>query len=131
MVSGDESTSVAGLRWLRRFWDGVIERGQVRRLCHELVAMHRAVAEHNPELSGERLYELIIMRLTNSDHAQARAYLNHVEESFAQWPVVREVVFRDVALYFVLHKSLKAHEQPARSQSDFSTIVYSIVPADL
>jgi hypothetical protein len=131
MGCSDESNSGAGVGWLRRAWDGVIERGQVQSVCRELVELHRATSAQYPELRGERLYAQIIARFTRCDLAQAQAVLNHVEESFAQWPVVREVLFRDVVLYLVLSRSLTPAAGPSDSKTDFTNLVNAAVPADL
>ena len=131
MGTEDDQNSRTGLRWLRRAWSGVVERSQVHRVCRELLELHAEVAREHPELSGEPLYERIITRFTNGDAQQAKSVLNHAEESFAQWPVVRDVNFRDVVLYFVVSKSLVPIEQAAESRLDLTELVHSIVPADL
>ena len=131
MSCGEEQNPESGLSWLRRAWDGVIERSQIQRLCQELITLRAAVAAEHPGLSGEQLYELVVMRLTHCNGAQAKECLNHVEESFAQWPVVREVTFRDVVLYFVLRKSLTFREPQSDTKPDFNTLVYTLVPGDL
>jgi hypothetical protein len=127
----EDQNSATGLRWLRRAWSGVVERGEVQRVCRELLALHAEVAREHPELAGEPLYERIIARFTNSDPQQAKTVLNRAEESFAQWPVVRDVIFRDVVLYFVVSRSLDSSSQAAESRVDLTNVVHAIVPAEL
>ena len=123
--------TITGARWLPGAWIGILERRLARQVCRDLLGVYEKVRAANANLAGEPLYEQVIARYNNSDAQQAKQLLNHAEESFARWPTVRNLSFRDVALYLILSETLTANRSVEESRTDVTDIVYSVIPAGL
>ncbi len=61
----------------------------------------------------------------------ADAVLDRAEESFAIWPVRRELTLCDVVHYLAVAEFLEAHEDERWMHSNIKLVVASSVPSDL
>lgn len=95
----------ASLRSLRIF-SAYAERRYARQASGELLDLFRSVLREFPELSGRKLYRVVIARRLGSDDGKAAEIVLRAEESFTDWPVERELRFRHVVHYQVALVSL-------------------------
>lgn len=93
--------------------------------------MYAEVKAVHSDLAGEPLYEQIVIRYMSANAQLAKEVLNHAEESFARWPNVRDLEFRDVVLYLIVTESLRFNAEGIGSRLDLQEIVYSVIPATL
>ena len=105
LVAGDSVTSSAelahrpcgGLRTLIAtgflVWS---ERRHAARASGELLALYRAASAIHPEFANRELYKLVVMTRTGCDATAASVILNCAQDSFAEWPVRRDLTLCDV-----------------------------------
>lgn len=107
------------------------ERRFTVRRCRELLHLLHQVAEQHPGLSGLPLYRQLLAAHLAGDAASVEAALARAEESFARWPVSRELQFRDVAHYLSVAEYLALHTGRPHLQSDIRRVVDETIPGDL
>ena len=121
-----------GLRgWIASRLHAWRERLHATRTSRELLALYRAISADHPDLSGRELYKLVVMARTRCDLIAANAVLECAEESFAVWPVRRELTLCDVVHYLAVAEFLAAHEDERWMHSNIKLVVASSVPSDL
>lgn len=101
------------------------------RTSRELLAVYRRIAAAHPDLGGRALYRRVVMERTGCDTAAADAVLENAEESFAAWPVRRELTLCDVVHYLTVAGFLAAHDGEHWMHADVAHVVASRIPRDL
>ena len=71
------------------------------------------------------------MARTGNDTVTADAILRIAEESFATWPVSRDLNFRDVVHYLAVSEFLASHPDSRWVHTDMRRIVQSSIPHEL
>jgi YHS domain-containing protein len=99
--------------------------------CRELLKLYHTVAAQRPDLARADLYRQIVVERTDSDNTAADTILRLAEESFASWPVSRELNFRDVVHYLAVSEFLDSHKGSRWVHADMRRIVHSVIPHDL
>jgi hypothetical protein len=100
-------------------------------VSHELLKLHRSVAERHPNLRGPTLYRQIVMVRSRADMATADRLLKRAEESFAAWPTQRDLRFADVVHYLAIEEFLAAHPETNWTQTHMGRIVTTRIPRRL
>lgn len=130
----DEPAQVGWFRGLINSWTRTKhERRHAKRTSRELLALYRNVAADHPELSDREHYKLVVMARNGCDSTAAKLVLDCAEESFAQWPVMRELTLCDVVRYLSVSEFFAAYgcEHWMRSNTNINLIVKSSIPHDL
>src|SRR5690242_4165739 len=89
-------------RWMRRVMELATfllpwcERRYADRISKEMLRLHRCVASDCSAKARREIYRRVVMIRTGADADEARAILVRAEQSFATWPVDRELRFGDV-----------------------------------
>jgi len=99
--------------------------------CRDLLKLYHTVAAQRPNLARTDLYRQIVVERTDSDNTAADTILRLAEESFASWPVSRELNFRDVVHYLAVSEFLDTHKGSRWVHADMRRIVNSAIPHDL
>lgn len=107
------------------------ERRHAERVSDELLALYRAVSADHPELSGRELYKRLVMARTGSDATEANRMLDCAEESFAAWPVSRELTLCDVVHYLSVAEFIQIHGGERWMHTDINLVVKSNIPHQL
>jgi hypothetical protein len=107
------------------------ERRQARRASLALLELYHRIAAESPELTGVDRYERIVVERTGLDVNAARVLVQRAEESFAEWPVDRPLIFRDVVQYLVIQEHLASAPGVEGARSALGDVVAEVVPADL
>ena len=107
------------------------ERHHAVRTSRELLALYRAVCAEHPDLTGRDLYKMVVMARNGCDSAAANEVLDCAEESFATWPVSRDLTFCDVVHYLSVSEFVATHEGDRWIHSDIEFVVASQIPHDL
>jgi hypothetical protein len=68
---------------------------------------HRLRAKE-PALVGKDLYQVVVCLRNGIVAPDAQAILHRARESFAAWPIDRDLIFRDVVQYLVISEYLMA-----------------------
>ena len=106
------------------------ERRHAVRASRELLATYRTVCAQYPGLGDREHYRLVIMSRTGCASLAADLVLESASESFAEWPVRRELTLCDVVHYLSISEFLAAHRGEHWMHSDIKNIVASCIPGD-
>lgn len=107
------------------------ERRYAVRISRELLALYRSVSVAHPELSDRERYGLAVMARDKCDATTANTILECAEESFASWPVSRELTLCDVAHYLAVKEFIANHDGTSGTHSDIRHVVIARIPHDL
>ena len=107
------------------------ERRFARRVSRELLKLYRIVSAAQPDLRGRDLYRRIIIARSQADPAAADTLIDQAEESFASWPVPREVKFCDVVHFVVVSEFLASHGNSRWIHANVGREVASEIPDNL
>ncbi|OIQ94133.1 YHS domain protein [mine drainage metagenome] len=107
------------------------ERRHAERAGDELLALYRTVSANHPELSGRELYRSMVMARTGCDATDANRVLDCAEESFAAWPVSRELTLCDVVHYLSVAEFIETHGGAPWMHSNIKFVVTSRIPHNL
>jgi len=101
------------------------------RCCRELLGLYETVAADNPQLHGTRLYQEVVAMHTRCDAGAAQVVLKKAEESYAIWPVDRDLSFRDVVHYLAVSEILVADSASPWAEADIKRIIDAAIPKSL
>lgn len=107
------------------------ERVQIRRACSHSLKLYRQIAAEMPQASKMELYAQVVKRRGEHDDAAVREILRHAEESFAQWPVDRDLTFRDLVAYLAVTDCMRANPGSKGVRSEVIGVVADAIPAEL
>ena len=93
--------------------------------------MYHTVRAQNPQLTGTKLYEKVVVSLTGMDAEAAQALVRAAEQSFAEWPLVRELTFRDVVHYLCFEGFIRSHNGRRWTRSSMREVAEAVIPNDL
>ena len=127
-----EHRPLGRLRGLIAVW--LLTRSERRHAEHasdELLALYRTVSADHPELSGRELYKRMVMARNGCDATAANNVLDCAEESFAAWPVSRELTLCDVVHYLSVAEFIETHGGEPWMHSNIKFVVTSRIPHNL
>jgi|GEM_PF-1543056 len=123
------SPSARGRPPLLAFWVRWRERRFAVRCCDELLRLYETAAASHPGLSGRELYRLVVTTHCGGDIATVQSVLQRAEESYALWPVSRELTFRDVVHYLAVSGYWDEHEGERWILSDLKPVIDAAIPS--
>jgi hypothetical protein len=107
------------------------ERRFARRVSRDLLKLYRIISASQPGLRGPDLYRKVVMAYTRADAASADTVINQAEESFAAWPVQRELKFCDVVHFIAVSEFLASHGNSPWIHANVGREVASQIPHNL
>lgn len=107
------------------------EGRRATRICQELLMQYREVLADHPELHGRDHYMQLIMIRMKCNPSMANEMLNNVAESFASWPVPRELTLCDVVHYLTVCELVGSSEGDHRVHSSIHHLVESGISKSL
>jgi|HubBroStandDraft_6_1064221.scaffolds.fasta_scaffold1579480_1 hypothetical protein len=107
------------------------ERRYARKASTQLLELYWREHREHPDLSGRALYEAVIARRLGPDAAGAADIVRRAEESFTDWPVERELIFRHVVHYQIFDEYQR--QGPARhgTRTNIGDVVARIIPEEI
>lgn len=107
------------------------ERRHAELASREMLILYRGIIAEHPDQDDLQSYRSVIMSRTGCDPQAAQLILESASESFAQWPVRRELTFCDVVHYLTISEFLAGHMGKHWMHSDIKHIVESCIPGEL
>jgi len=108
------------------------EKSSAAKTSRELLKIYNSVRAARPELRKRELYRLVVVERLGGTLAAADAVLARAAESFATWPVEREVNFRDVVHYLAVSDYLASNSVAAGwTRENLGSVVASLIPENL
>jgi hypothetical protein len=114
------------------FMTAIRERQSVRRTSRRCLELYRQFEVEKPASSPRERYEQVVARyLGASDAKTVRVTLRRAEESFASWPVERDLNFRDVVQYLAATEYYRDNPTESGIRARVSSVVAEAVPEGL
>jgi hypothetical protein len=111
---------------------GPAERRYAKEASEQLLDLVRREQREHPELKGRALYEAVTARrLGLNPPVSATEIVRRAEESFADWPVERELRFRDVVHYLIFDEYMHAGKARAGTKTNMGAVVARIIPEEI
>jgi hypothetical protein len=111
---------------------GPAERRYAKETSEQLLDLFRREQREHPELKGRALYEAVTARrLGLNPPVSATEIVRRAEESFADWPVERELRFRDVVHYLIFDEYMHAGKARAGTKTNMGAVVARIIPEEI
>jgi hypothetical protein len=111
---------------------GPAERRYAKEASEQLLDLFRREQREHPELKGRALYEAVTARrLGLNPPVSATEIVRRAEESFADWPVERELRFRDVVHYLIFDEYMHAGKARAGTKTNMGAVVARIIPEEI
>src|ERR1700746_2068499 len=108
---------------------GPAERRYAKEASEQLLDLFRREQRDHPELKGRAPYEAVTARrLGLNPPISATEIVRRAEESFADWPVERELRFRDVVHYLIFDEYMRAGKARAGTKINMGAVVARIIP---
>ena len=108
------------------------ERRYAKKAAEELLELFRREQREHPELTGQALYEaMIARRLAPNPTISSVEIVKRAEESFADWPVQRDLTLRHVIHYQIFDEYMRQGEVHQGTRTNIGDTVARIVPEDL
>lgn len=104
------------------------ERRFAAKRCKELLALHAKVAAEHPLLTRETVYREVVMRRVRCSELQAEELIECARDSYAEWPVRRQLRLRDVAHYLVVCEYCANHTDSGWVLSTLGRVVDDCIP---
>jgi len=108
------------------------EKYSAAKTSRELLKVYNSVRAARPELRKRELYREVVMKHLSGTLAAADAVLARATESFASWPVERELTFRDVVHYLAVSDYLASNNVDAAwTRENLGRVVASLIEDSL
>lgn len=108
------------------------ERRYAKGASEELLKLFSREQSEHPALKGRALYEAVIARrLGPNPTVSASDIVRRAEESFADWPVERELRFRDVVHYQIFDEFMHQGEVRVGTRTNIGAAVARIIPEEI
>ena len=111
------------LAWRERSFASVRSR--------EMLKLYWTVTARHPGLTGLHLYRKIVAARSSGTAVDADAILDCAEQSFTDWPVSRELKFRDVVHCIAVLEFLDTHKDAHGIQANLRPVVNAVIPSQL
>lgn len=121
----------AGVSWPLSWLSAWREKRFTCECCHRLLKLHAEVLARHPALAGWPLYKQIVVQHVGGDLDGAEVLLQRAQESFASWPVSRDLIFRDVVHYLAVSELLARHSDTPWLQASVGRSVEAAIPRHL
>lgn len=99
--------------------------------CKELLTLYFKISAQHPTLDKRQLNKLFVMARNNCDENDAYELLNFAEESYASWPVERELTSYDVIHCLTMSELTSKYDVEHLSHNDLALEIRSLIPRDL
>ena len=107
------------------------ERRLAGRASLELLDLFWKVQRENPGMAGRPLYERIAARRLGSEVGVGTLAVNRADESFAQWPRERDLIFRHVVHYLVFEECIRIFDRREGTRALIGRVVARVIPLEL
>lgn len=106
------------------------ERRYARGAANSALLLYHRMRAKEPALARIDLYAAIVCIRSGVSTPEARAILHRARESFAAWPIDRDLIFRDIVQYLVISEYLKYQSTRASTTINMADVVAKIIPKE-
>jgi hypothetical protein len=121
----------AMLNECRRFLFGAhAERRYARDASAQLMELYRQQRQEHPLMSKRALYQEIVAQRLGPQAVRAEDLVRRAERSFTQWPVDRDLQFRDVVHYLIFYEYTLLDPARKSTMTNMGATVAQVIPED-
>ena len=108
------------------------ERRYAKQASAQLLDLFWSERRERPDLNDRALYEAVTARrLGENPPISAAEIVRRAEESFADWPVERDLRFRDVVHYLIFDEYMRAGKAREGTKTNMGVVVARIIPEEI
>jgi hypothetical protein len=107
------------------------ERHYARQASAQLLELYQRMTREHPELKGRSLYEAVVAHRLGPGDPTAADLVRRAEESFADWPVERELRFRHVVHYQIFHEYMRDRTERPGTRTNIGDVVARVIPEEI
>ena len=124
----------AGLRWYEMvagsFVRGRREKVTARETSRDVLRLYERIKVDQPGLSRLELYQLVVARHTGGTDHDARRTIDIAQDSFASWPVERDLTLRDVTQCLIVQHCREDAPHVVGIEASVRAIVAQEIPSE-
>ncbi len=110
---------------------GQRERRYAAQMSREMLALYHSLSADHPDAPEREILKLAVMAHAGCDSAEAEWILQAAEESFADWPVRRELTLCDVVHYLSATEFLDFNDSDHWLHTEVQEVIASRIPPEL
>ena len=107
------------------------ERKYATRASAELLDLYWQQRRSQPDLNGHALYEKVVAQRLGSESGRAGEIVKRAQESIADWPVERDLRFRDVVHYLIFDEYMRSGKAREGTKTNMGAAVAKIIPEEI
>ena len=107
------------------------EKRYARHASAQLLDLYWQRRRVQPDLEDRALYESVVAQRLGPQEARAAEIVRRAQESFADWPVERELKFRDVVHYLIFDEYMRTGKAREGTKTNMGVVVADIIPDEI
>ena len=107
------------------------ERRYARQASARLLELYKTQHREHRELNPRALYQSIVAQRLGPQASRAAEVIRRAEESFTDWPVDRELKFRDVVHYLIFDEYTRMGMAREGTKTNMGVVVARVNPDDI
>jgi len=107
------------------------ERRYAKQASEQLLELYWRERRAHPDLNKKALYESIVAKRLGVDTSRAAQMVLRAEESFTDWPVERELIFRHVVHYLIFDEYMRTGKAREGTKTNMGVMVARIIPENI
>jgi hypothetical protein len=123
------------LEVLNEYGQGLVlaraERRYAKQASTQLLTLYRRERRDHPEVSSRELYQSIVAQRLGPQAGRAAEIVRRAEESFTDWPVARELKFRDVVHYLIFEEYTRVGAVREGTKTNMGLVIARVIPGDI
>jgi len=131
LINGQDKQSMLRAIVARSQGSVLGELWHAMRTSRQMLAHSRRLREIRPDLSGRPLYEAVVARHCCLAPDLVAQIVTRAKQSFCEWPVERDLRFRDAVHYVVVVDYLRSHPYKVGMRANVETLIARIIPDEL
>jgi len=123
------------MRVLRKWLDAGLfgahsERSYAKHASSQMLKLYERARREHPDLAARSLYQSVVAQRLGKEGHRAAEIIRRAEESFADWPVERELKFRDVVHYMIFDEYMRLGKAREGTKINMGGVVARIIPEE-
>ena len=108
------------------------ERRYAKEASQQLLELYWRERRAHPELKKKELYQRIVAQRLGGDASRAAQIVLRAEESFTDWPVERELIFRHVVHYLIFDEYMRTVGKAREgTKTNMGVVAARIIPENI
>ena len=110
---------------------GPAERHYAKAASEQMLEQYWKLRRESPDMDVRGVYESVVAERLGNERSRAAELVKRAEDSFTQWPVERELRFRDVVHYLIFDEYMRQGKAREGTKTNMGGVVARIIPEEL